>query len=98
MENDIKYIPVVAHIKNTETGEIRKFTDTNISEENGILNPFWWTKDGNAGCDCNRGMFFARAGEDEDQCWESYPCNIGDNKYLVNLYREDNGELFYKEY
>lgn len=38
----------------------------------------WWWTDGNAGCDCNRGDDFGRAGGDPPQ---EYPC--GNEAYLV---------------
>jgi hypothetical protein len=38
---------------------------------------YWWT-DGNGSCDCNKGLFFDRLGEDEDEDestdWLAAPC------------------------
>jgi len=45
---------------------------------------FWWT-DGNAGCDCNRRMFFARAvepNEPEPACGEN---ECGNTEFYVIL-------------
>lgn len=55
-------------IKDTTTGEVRvtKHTvwSTNKGERYGGADEFMWL-DGNYGCDCNRGLFFWRAGDVE---------------------------------
>jgi len=55
-------------------------------------NIFWWV-DGNAGCDCNRSLFFARAaGEDDpDDC----PC--GDERFRIRI-RTLDGKILHNEW
>jgi hypothetical protein len=61
----------IVHIKNNKTGEIRKHMEDSDWEEGGA---FHWGPDGNYGCDCNRALFFARAGNEEDtEAW-GHPC------------------------
>lgn len=52
---------------------------------------YWW-EEGNASCDCNRGLFFCRALDIdgvEHQC--------GEGAYSVRLSDNDTGEVLYNE-
>jgi hypothetical protein len=59
-------------------GEERVYKDTSPwvpPDETGSGSIWWWTE-GNGGCDCNRALFFARAGsepepEDDPPCGET---------------------------
>jgi hypothetical protein len=54
---------------------------------------FWWSRDGNAGCDCNRELFFCRAmGADEP---EDPACGYG--KYSIRLTNCDTAEVLLDE-
>lgn len=48
-------------IRKNETGEVRFYQDPSEWTESDY---FYWT-DGNAGCDCNRELFFERAAGNE---------------------------------
>jgi hypothetical protein len=84
----------IAEIKITDkvTGETRSI---NIAEEFGPLAeleehdwpPYIWV-DGNYSCDCNRQLFFMRAGEEEEP--ENNPC--GNSRYSVQI-ANDSGEI-----
>lgn len=89
-----KYLDIIAHIKNNETGEIREYkTDAIWDEEKNAPNASVW-EEGNFSCDCNRYLFFQRAkDEDED---EDVECS--DGKYSVNLQNHKTGAYFYKEF
>lgn len=55
------------HIKKIATGEIRIFTDKDGIWDDTAL---WIWTEGNYMCDCNRALFFARAGgEDDTEAW-----------------------------
>ena len=53
-------MPADVHIRNNATGETRIYRD----DFSGSDEPFdvWQWTDGNYGCDCNRSLFFMRAG------------------------------------
>lgn len=91
--NNSVWIRTVAHIKDKETGEIREYADDGLwNEERKEPATFIW-EEGNYSCDCNRGLFFARAKNEEDlDC----PC-VGD-RFDVNLENPKNGEIFYREF
>lgn len=58
------------HIMRVSTGEVRVY---NYPGEWDYGHDYMWS-DGNYGCDCNRSLFFARAGgepDDETQCGET---------------------------
>jgi hypothetical protein len=61
------------NIRDNTTGEVRRIPDV---QDWDVSDPDWaedylWT-DGNYGCDCNRGLFFARAHGDptESRTWD----------------------------
>lgn len=102
---------VTAYLRDTRTNVVRQFTteypDNDRSGETygteGII--FHWTE-GNYGCDCNRSMFFYRAGFDEitqdviDRSWdEELECNPGmpgDNIIVLDkLVNADTGEVIW---
>lgn len=72
--------PFLAHITRKESGETRvhKF------EDDDPFNPYIW-QDGNYSCDCNRSLFFARAGgASDDESWEQ--CSeCGDGEFFVRV-------------
>jgi len=73
-------MPYKVAIRKNATGEIRIYTSTIDWHESAH---FLWT-DGNYACDCNRELFFARAGG-EDPTLEEVQC--GDTKFAA-LYAE----------
>lgn len=79
-------------IRDAKTGETRVCRMDDL-EWNGL---FWW-KEGNAACDCNRGMFFEQAigidtdAMDDDEWDERYPCGHG--RYVALYATMDDGTL-----
>ncbi len=61
-------------IRCNTTGEIRMYREDLAWDD--VQSDWEWTE-GNSACDCNRSMYFQRAGG-EDPIWDS-PC--GDNRY-----------------
>lgn len=56
----------------------------------GAAMDYLWT-DGNLGCDCNRSLFFARAGGEDDP--DTF---CGDNAYSI-IVRDETGKVLYDE-
>lgn len=52
----------IVHIQNKKTGEVRKHIEEGDWDYG---KHYQWTY-GNYGCDCNRALFFARAGGEDD--------------------------------
>lgn len=79
---------IIARIRDNKTGEIREHSDglTGRDCEDGRFNEWWWS-DGNASCDCNRGLFF----NDEDH-------ECGDTAYSVEILKADTKEVLYSEF
>jgi hypothetical protein len=89
------------HIRCVATGEVRVHEDHDpknnyLYEDGGGFNPFQWD-DGNYGCDCNRHLFFERAGgELEWNETDEHPC--GDEAYrVVKIVRKGEAEVLYTE-
>ncbi len=73
-------LPVAAVLRKNITGEVRTYT-TDVPEEYADGQEFLWTE-GNYACDCNRELFFERAGGNHD--FDSESC--GDERFeLVSL-------------
>lgn len=81
--------PVVVTIRDRRTGVERIYRDIWPYDEEGL--EFMWSE-GNYGCDCNRAIFFARAGG------ESPPDHVGcsDENFAVRV--EWNGRVVYDEF
>lgn len=85
-EMDVK---VLARIRRNDSGEVRSYESTSsYDDEVGGVNPYWWSE-GNAGCDCNRHLFFTKYDSEID-------CSEG--LYSVNLINPKTGEVFYREF
>lgn len=77
--------------------EIQRVADGVIRTDvwpNWTYNEFWWT-DGNAGCDCNRLLFFERAEKKEVKT--SKPI-CGSVAFKVRLSDNDSNEVLYDEF
>ena len=81
-------------IKDVSTGEIRSFEDDHsVYFADGEYNFFMWDE-GNWSCDCNRELFFNRAG---GQQYDNKDLVCGDGiRYSVNI--EIDGKIEYREY
>lgn len=90
-------VECIAEIRNNETGEIREYETHEILEEgNDYPSVFNW-EENNFSCDCNRLLFFKRAGTEKttDEDWN---VECSDGKFSVNLKNKMNGEVYYREY
>ena len=87
-------IKVKITIRKNATGEIRTFEDNmSVWLDDGIPNCFMWDE-GNYSCDCNRFLFFERAGGLEPD-WDEGPC--GHDAYSVNIESEDFPAYLHQE-
>lgn len=96
-ENDrFKLVAVVAHIRNNETGEVRELDvrEPFDSEDGPYPDTFNW-EGNNFSCDCNRGIFFERAKEDNGILPD---IGCGDSKYSVNLQNPVTKKFYYREF
>lgn len=88
------WVKIIAHIKDNDTGEIRKYeTDAIYDEESEMPSIFIW-EEGNFSCDCNRHLFFRRAKNEQDD----FGFECGHSRYSVNLQNPKTGEYFYREF
>jgi hypothetical protein len=88
-------VPIIVAIRENATGEIVTLHEDCNTKEDGTPDPFWWSRHtGNAGCDCNRMLFFWRA-RGVERIHEDDAC--GDTAYDVNLATPD-GSVFYREF
>jgi hypothetical protein len=70
-------MPYKVRIRRNSDNLIRTYDDDLDWHDSSM---FWWTE-GNAGCDCNRALFFARAVDEDEPDWDNIPC--GDKLYTV---------------
>lgn len=83
-------MPYEVTLKDTQTGEVRSFIENLVWEEH---SDFLWSADGSFGCDCNRGLFFARASGDPDP--DDLPC--GDARFVILGIIENGVEVYSSE-
>ena len=76
-------------IRDSTTGEHRAYTESFHEDDTDTLEFLWG--EGNYACDCNRALFFARAGGKPDP--KNRPC--GDTRYQVRV--EVGGKVIYDE-
>lgn len=87
------WVYIIAHIKNNETSEVRQYKEKlNIEFGESHPNDYIW-ESGNYACDCNREIFFRKAGQEE-----KIDHDCGDGKYSVNLQNPRTGDMFYSEF
>jgi hypothetical protein len=91
---DCIWVECIAEIRNNETGEIREYETEELLETfSATPSVSNWTE-GNYSCDCNRKLFFQRAGnEKEDAIVE-----CSHDKFSVNLKNKKDGITYYCEY
>lgn len=79
-------------IRNVHTGEVRVHHDSGRIMADGSFWDFMWA-DGNYACDCNRALFFARAGNEPD-----VDIDCGDSMFqIVSIVESATGRLLYTE-
>lgn len=89
------WVKAIAHIRLNATGEVRQYETSEIKDlDSPIPSTFNWAEN-NYACDCNRHLFFERAGGNEPD-WEEAEC--GEGKYAVNLANAKTGEIYYREF
>ncbi len=76
------------HIRNNATGEVRVYRKDK-DEPWDETDDYLWS-DGNFGCDCNRGLFFAAAGGEGSD--PDIPC--GDSAFTVWIENEAGQRLY----
>ncbi len=88
------WVKIIAEIRKNDTGEIREYETCEIlMNDEDYPNPFNWSEN-NYSCDCNRRLFFDRAGGgDED--WNTL-CTCG--AFSVNLKNKKDGDCYYREF
>lgn len=74
------------HIRDNRSRETRSYVEPRAWSD---LDEYIWSE-GNFACDCNRSLFFKRAGGEEDP--ESDDC--GDGRYSVFIQAEDGATLY----
>ena len=93
---DSIWVKCIAEIRNNATGEIREFeTDEILTNGSEFPEIFNW-EENNYSCDCNRRLFFKRAGNEESQ--EDWNVECTDGKFSVNLKNKKDGKVYYREY
>lgn len=84
---------ITCDITDTKTGITRRYEDNDASPDPDVLEFVW--REGNFGCDCNRALFFARAGGESDDCaWDlSYEagCSGRENRFRVERLTLEDG-------
>lgn len=93
LEDDERLVKTLVRIRKNDTGEIREYEDTILFINWMDLPRYEIWQDGNFGCDCNRRLFFARAGDEEEDM--EGPCGTG--QYSVELINPANGVAYYSE-
>lgn len=96
IQNAIR-VACTAQIRRNDTGETRLHsTELFIFEGDTEIHTFNW-REGNNSCDCNRYLYFERAGGN-DVKWDDEGATCSDGLYSVNLYRVSDGQCFYSEF
>lgn len=81
------------YIRHVPTGEVRICRGEELVDSELGWTPFIWL-DGNFSCDCNRRLFFERAGGIDRGDPSTSPC--GDGEYEIDkIVRVSSGELLY---
>lgn len=88
-----KWVTITAHIKEVGSGEIRPSREMAILKPGEKYpDPYIW-RDGNFACDCNRGLFYSKAGGEEEK-----DADCGEELFKVNLENPATGEIYYREF
>lgn len=79
------------HITEVATGITRIYHHNDDPDWERIDGDYVWP-DGNYGCDCNRALFFARAGGEED-----IDIECGEERFSVCITARETGEVLYRD-
>lgn len=86
-----EWFDIDVHMRRVADGQTRVFRHNALRDDDEPWSPFIW-EEGNFSCNCNRGQFFAGAGNEDDP---NHEC--GDGMYLVRIVRVSDGEVLYDE-
>lgn len=92
-----QWVEVIAEIRHNETGEIRRYTASEILGD-GEAHPsvFNWAEN-NYSCDCNRELFFGYAiGQSMEEIDRDDACSEG--RYSVRLINPVDNQAYYAEF
>ena len=92
-------LQVWVDIRKNATGEVRRVKEPKLWRGDADTPDFWWT-DGNAGCDCNRELFFLRVKdepEDDDDDDDDDGVECGHTKFSIRATTLD-GMVIYDEF
>ena len=81
-----------AYIRRVSDGEVRIYESDEAPDDLWLLEHMW--SDGNYGCDCNRELFFERAGGVELEVL-STECSEG--RYIVDQIVDEFGRMLYHD-
>ena len=84
-------VPVIEHIRNNETGEVRKYETTGCIFPPDTEPHWWYWEEGNMQCDCNRELHFGYA---VGEPYREVKCS--DGRFSLNV--EWNGAIGYREF
>lgn len=93
-----RWVDQIVEIKCNETGEVRQYADDCAILDDGAAHPsdFIW-EGGNNSCDCNRRLYFLRAGNEErEEDFDESECSEG--KFSVRLVHPVTGQPYYAEF
>lgn len=82
---------ITVALTDTRTGVTREFPFTGSADPGAV--EFHWSE-GNYGCDCNRALFFARAGGEPADPGD-FPC--GEGRYRADVRDAVTGEVLYRD-
>lgn len=92
---DGAWVKIIAHLKNNETGEVRKYeTSTCLDDGEPYPHAYIW-EEGNYSCDCNRELFFDYAAGKQ---YDEIETVCSDGRFSVNLENPATGEVWYREF
>lgn len=91
---DADWVKTIVTIRRNRDGVVREFEETQIKHhDEDAPSGFIW-EEGNYSCDCNRALFFARAGGESDD----FDAECGEGAYSVNVRNPVDGLTYYKEF
>lgn len=87
-------VEIDVHIRCAATGEVRVYHDTGLVDiEGDRFSDYIW-EEGNFSCDCNRRIFFRRAGNEDEGGMHT----CGQDAYVVEkIVRCDTGTIVYAD-
>lgn len=85
--------PVHVHIRRNADGVVRIYEDAGFFEKGAFLDYIW--SEGNFACDCNRHLFFVRAGNGDEDEGDDNACTS--ELYAAKITDPTTGETLYQD-